>query len=135
MFREEADSPEALPAIAEKLLTAFSGRRVFLLYGEMGAGKTTFVRAVCRVLGAGEASSPTFSLVNEYSLPGGGRIFHLDLYRLKSLAEALDIGIEEYLAGDATLFIEWPGLIENLVENAVRVEIVASDKKRVITAR
>ena len=95
------------------LIDHTDGRRVWLMTGDMGAGKTTLIKAVSQQLGAeGELSSPTYALVNEYALPAGkGKIYHLDLYRLRSLDEALDIGIEDYLLGGDYCFIEWPQLI------------------------
>lgn len=103
-------------------------------YGEMGAGKTTFIKAICRELGStDEANSPTYSLVNSYFFEnngGSGRIFHLDLYRLKTLDEALDIGIDEILNDDAACcFIEWPQLVESILpENVLRIRLETTGK-------
>lgn len=103
-----------LPFGAQKLLKYAAGSRVFLLKGEMGAGKTTFIKAVCAELGVkNPVSSPTFALVNEYEYPDG-LVYHFDCYRLKSANEALDIGFEEYLASGEYCFIEWPEKVEAL---------------------
>ncbi len=103
---------EELPQWVEKIRQQYPEQRFFALIGELGAGKTTFVSEFCRQLGAqDEASSPTFSIVNEYAT-AKGPIFHLDCYRLKSVEEAMDIGIEEYFEQAYFCFIEWPELIE-----------------------
>lgn len=99
--------------------------RVYAFRAPMGAGKTTFISEVCRLLGSDdEPSSPTFSIVNEYDTEKWGKIFHLDCYRLNSEEEAFDIGIEDYFAGGDTCFVEWPEKIESLLPpDAVDVEI------------
>lgn len=89
--------------------------KVVLFNGLMGAGKTTFIKALCKSLGVKDiTSSPTFSLVNEYETPDGQRIYHFDLYRINAEVEALDMGIEEYLYSGNWCFIEWPEKIPNL---------------------
>ena len=109
-----------LPKAAKWLLEQAAGRKKIMLYGDMGAGKTTFAKAFCQYLGVQSlTSSPTFSLVNEYVYVKNGvekLIHHLDLYRLKNLDEALDIGIEEYLYDDDYCLIEWPQIIEPLLD-------------------
>jgi tRNA threonylcarbamoyladenosine biosynthesis protein TsaE len=117
-----------LDLVARQVLEFAGAKKCFLLYGEIGAGKTTLVKKICSLLGAKEAAnSPTFSLVNEYTYTEDGRrrlIYHIDLYRLDSLAEAMDIGIEDYLYSEAYCFVEWPELIEELVsEDAVKIKI------------
>ena len=107
-------------------LLAFAGeRRKFAFYGEIGAGKTTFIQAICRRLGVREAVvSPTFALVNEYRTDDDELIYHLDLYRLKNVQEALDIGIEDRLYDENYCFIEWPELVEDLLpEDTVRIKL------------
>ena len=90
--------------------------KVILFNGEMGAGKTTFIKELCRELGVSESvSSPTFSLVNEYETDSGQILYHFDVYRLKNEAEALDMGIDEYLYSGNYCFIEWADKIPNLV--------------------
>lgn len=103
-------SLDELPEVAGAFVARFPEGGIFLLRGEMGAGKTTFVRAVCEQLGAMGASSPTFALVNEYQAPAGLRIVHMDLYRLRSAEEVFDIGLTEYLGRPGYVFIEWPDL-------------------------
>lgn len=123
-------SPDELDQVVVPKLLEFAGeRRLVALYGEIGTGKTTLVQALCRHLGVTDTvSSPTFALVHEYTLPAGGRnepIYHLDLYRLRDLREAQDIGLEEYLdQPDAWCLIEWPELIEDwLPADTVRVKL------------
>jgi len=97
---------------------------VFAFYGEMGVGKTTFIKSICKHLGVTDmVSSPTYALVNEY-IGETVRVFHLDLYRLKNMQEALDIGIEEYLYALPTstyCFIEWPQVIESLLDTGTEI--------------
>jgi tRNA threonylcarbamoyladenosine biosynthesis protein TsaE len=119
-----ASSLDDLDKIARAFLKTFPVGGIFCIQGEMGAGKTTFIHSICRELGLDFAGSPTFSLVNEYITPEGISLFHFDLYRLKRLEEALDIGIDEYLAHDGYHLIEWPDVIESLIpENAQTVRI------------
>ncbi len=105
------------------------------LIGNLGAGKTTLIKYLCQHLGVrDQVVSPTFSLVNEYSTDTGVSVFHIDLYRLESLEEALQIGIEEYLDSEAYVFIEWPQLINTLLgDDFIWVEIsVANEQGRKI---
>jgi len=100
---------------AEGLIRQFPDERVFLFSGAMGAGKTTLISAMCKVLGVEEAAaSPTFSIVNEYASPFGP-VFHFDFYRLRDEVEALDLGCEEYFLSGAYCFVEWPEKIPNLL--------------------
>jgi tRNA threonylcarbamoyladenosine biosynthesis protein TsaE len=112
-----------LPKAVEWLLKEAHGRNKIMLYGTMGIGKTTFSKAFCQHLGVKNmATSPTFSLVNEYVYWENGvekLIHHLDLYRLKNLEEALDIGIEDYLFDDNYCLVEWPHIIEPLLDDDV----------------
>lgn len=103
---------------------------VFAFYGSMGAGKTTFVRAICDELGVEDVvTSPTFAIVNEYrSETTGELIYHFDFYRIKKLEEVYDMGYEDYFYSGATCFIEWPELVEELLpEDAIRVTIAETD--------
>ena len=115
---------------AREFISQIGEHRVFAFYGSMGAGKTTFIKAICEELGVQDViTSPTFAIVNEYSLPrqlegDGGRLFHFDFYRIKKLEEVYDMGYEDYFYSGALCFIEWPELIEELLpEDAVRVHI------------
>lgn len=100
---------------AAKMILEFSQQeRIFLFEGDMGAGKTTLIKDLCRQLGSDDlVSSPTYSIVNEYCYPQG-KIFHFDFFRIKSEAEAFDIGFEEYLYSGHYCLIEWPGKIQSL---------------------
>ena len=103
-----------LPFVVSRFWSNYGDKRVFAFYGEMGAGKTTFIRELCNHLGVTESvSSPTFSLINEYEGHEGLKIYHADLYRVKNPAEALDTGAGEMLNADVICFIEWPGVLEN----------------------
>ena len=105
---------------ARKLLEFASTHRVFLFDAEMGAGKTTFIKAICRVLGVKDnTSSPTYSIVNEYHNAAGEKIYHFDLYRLNNMEECLDIGFEEYIHSGAYCFIEWPEIAKALIVTKV----------------
>ena len=124
-----------LESAAQLFVGAMAGRTVFAFYGKMGAGKTTFIRAVCEGLGVKDViNSPTFAIVNEYLSGGGEPIYHFDFYRLKRLQEVLDMGYEDYVYSGALCLMEWPELIENLLpDDAVRVVIEEqADGSRVV---
>lgn len=121
-----------LPDVAARVLAAAGGRRVFLFYGEMGAGKTTLIKALCARLGVVDAtSSPTFAIVNEYTSPEGP-IYHFDFYRIKSEQEAFDLGYEDYFYSGRYCLVEWPEKIAGLLPaDAVSVKItVQTDNGR-----
>lgn len=110
-------------------------QKILLFYGEMGAGKTTFIKAFCAALNVEDTvSSPTFSIVNEYRYPDGN-IYHFDFYRLKNQTEALDLGVEEYLYSGAYCLIEWPEKIPDLLpETYLKINIeVQSNQQRELT--
>jgi tRNA threonylcarbamoyladenosine biosynthesis protein TsaE len=113
-------------AIAVQILAAFPMTKIFCLYGNLGAGKTTFTKSFCEVLGVKETvTSPTFALVNEYQ-GAKNTIYHFDFYRIKSEEEAYDMGYEEYFFSDAYCFIEWGEKIPNLIpDDAVAIYIEA----------
>ncbi len=111
------DRAEEMQMIAKDILLKCSGPGIFTFTGNLGAGKTTLIREMCHHLGyKGDVTSPTFSLVNEYNM-GSDLIYHMDLYRIKSIEEAYDIGIEEYLYSGEYCFIEWPKMIEPIINN------------------
>lgn len=113
-----------------------SQSNVFAFFGRMGAGKTTFIKALCSALGAeDDVNSPTFTIVNEYKSAKGFPIYHFDFYRIKSIKEAYDIGIDEYFGGDGLCFMEWSEKIESILpEDVNRVEItVEPDGTRLVT--
>ncbi len=116
---------EEYPAAAKEFITAMGDNRIFAFYGNMGSGKTTFIKSVCEEMGVKEAiNSPTFAIVNEYGSREGDTIFHFDFYRIKSIAEVYNMGYEEYLYSNAYCFIEWPELIEELLpDETVKVTI------------
>ena len=121
-------STEDLERAAKEFLQAIGSERLIALYGSMGAGKTTFTAALCKVLGVEDpVCSPTFTLVNEYRLPGGEMMYHFDFYRLKNSGEALDIGLYDYLDSGCLCLMEWPEVIEDLLPEetlAVHLEVL-----------
>jgi len=144
---------EGITSAAREFVEAMGDRKVFAFYGKMGAGKTTFIKAICEALGVEDVvTSPTFAIVNEYkvneelrmkneesfSCPSTAaanssfftlhssftKVFHFDFYRIKNLREAYDIGCEEYFYSGHPCFIEWPEMVEELLpEDAVKVSI------------
>lgn len=125
-----------LQKAASQILAEFPNDRVFLFYGHMGAGKTTFINALCEQLGVQDhTSSPTFSIVNEYASENGP-LFHFDFYRLKDEVEALDMGYEEYFYSNNYCFVEWPEKIPNLLPlDIVEVKIETTEnQQRIIKA-
>src|SRR5690606_7900144 len=128
-------SAENLNSISKEILEFAGNQKVFLFYGEMGAGKTTLIKSLCEVLGVQEpTSSPTFSIVNEYE----GRqnlIYHFDFYRLKDESEALDLGYEEYFYSGEYCFVEWPEKISSLLPAnylKISIEIVDPTQRKIL---
>jgi tRNA threonylcarbamoyladenosine biosynthesis protein TsaE len=112
----EIDSLENIADAAKKFLAEAGDRRVFAFHGGMGAGKTTFIKALCSELGVTEVvASPTFAIVNEYMAQNGEPVYHFDLYRVKTMDEACDFGCEDYFYSGSYCFIEWPELVEPLL--------------------
>ena len=130
------DSIRELPDVAEEVLRSLEGRCIVLFRGEMGAGKTTLIRAIMAELGSEDTiSSPTFAIVNHYSTAQGEAVYHFDFYRIERPEEALDFGYEEYFYSGALCLVEWPEKIEGLLpEEVMTVSIVAdSEEERTIT--
>ncbi|MBQ6957335.1 MAG: tRNA (adenosine(37)-N6)-threonylcarbamoyltransferase complex ATPase subunit type 1 TsaE [Bacteroidales bacterium] len=118
-----------LPRAARAFLSHIGDHRILAFYGSMGAGKTTFITALCEALGVRDiVNSPTFTLVNEYRDAAGEPVYHFDFYRINRLSEALDIGLYEYLDSGAFCLIEWPEMIEELLpEETLKVQILVED--------
>ena len=115
---------------AQEFVKNMGDGKVFAFYGKMGAGKTTFIKAICESLGVDDTvTSPTFAIVNEYESDKlEYPIYHFDFYRIKKLEEVYDMGYEDYFYGGGVCFIEWPELVEDLLpEDTVRVEIVENE--------
>ncbi len=117
------ESLDGIDSAAREFVSLIGSSTVFALYGGMGVGKTTFVKAVCHALGVeDEVNSPTFAIINEYETADGSPVYHFDFYRVKSLREAMDIGCQDYFYSGHLCFIEWPELVEPLLPaDAVRV--------------
>ncbi len=126
-----------LPTVSREIIRLAEGKRIICFYGEMGAGKTTLIKAICNALGVKDnVASPTFALINEYKDRLGNRIFHFDFYRINKLEEVYDFGYEEYFYNsDGLCLIEWPELIEEILpdESVCKLRIVVNqDKSRTI---
>ena len=129
------NSTDELHNAAEQLIRFADNEKIFLFYGDMGAGKTTLIKSLCQLLGVGgPATSPTFSIVNEY-VGTDDKIYHFDFYRLKKQEEALDMGYEEYFYSGSYWFIEWPEKITDLLpDHYIRIDIkVLTDTERQLT--
>ena len=129
------NSIEELPALAARITKAYS-YRVIAFYGEMSAGKTTFIKYLCQELGVDPSTvnSPTYSIINEYETRGDQLIFHFDFYRIKDENEAYDMGYENYFYSNHYCFIEWPEKIANLLpENLLRIHIKSEANMRIFT--
>ena len=123
-FKKDITSLESLPSVAKELLHTFKEARVFLFDSQMGTGKTTFIKELCKQLGSADHfSSPTYSIVNEYKTPTH-TIFHFDLYRLKNKDELFDIGFEDYLKKNTYCFIEWPHLAHDFLKGTSYVNVL-----------
>ena len=124
-----------LPTVAQQIIDFARETPVWLFYGDMGAGKTTLIKVLCREWQVEDTvSSPTFALVNEYRTSAGETLYHFDFYRIEDEEEALDIGIEEYFESQRPCLVEWPTKIRNLLpETYIRIEIqVNEDQRRTI---
>lgn len=113
-----------LPEVSKTIIELAKNNKIWTFNGEMGAGKTTLIKAVCATLGViDEVNSPTFSMVNEYKTAKGETVFHFDFYRIKSLLEAYDLGIEDYFDSGSICLIEWPSMIEEILQNETTFNI------------
>ena len=129
MFKAEVNSISDINHIASLFIKAHPADRIFAFYGSMGAGKTTFIKALCEEMQVLDyVTSPTFSLINEYQTENKGTIYHFDFYRIKNLSEAYDFGYEDYFYSNSYCFIEWPELIESLLP-AITVKVRISETK------
>ena len=131
-------SIEKIDSAARQLTDMLGTRRKVAFFGEMGAGKTTLIQAVCKVLGVEDTvASPTFALINEYFTKDGVSVYHFDLYRIEDITEVYDLGYEDYFYSDAYCFIEWPEKVMELIpEDVLMLEIkVMDDGSRVVRNR
>ena len=139
MITLEINSIKTINQTAQKFIDQIGDRTVFAFNGKMGAGKTTFIKAICETMGVKETvNSPTFSIVNEYEAANGRIIYHFDCYRINKIQEALDLGAEEYLYSGNLCFIEWSENITPLLPDSlvnVYIEEVENGKRMItITA-
>jgi tRNA threonylcarbamoyladenosine biosynthesis protein TsaE len=131
----ELNSLGQIQSAAQCFLNLTKGYSKFAFYGDMGSGKTTFIKALCKELGAVDTvTSPTFALINEYETSEGFLLYHLDLYRINSVEELFDLGYEDYFFGNNLIFIEWPEKAESILPDSfVKIYMeVAAKNKRVI---
>jgi tRNA threonylcarbamoyladenosine biosynthesis protein TsaE len=121
--------------VADELLQWAGNRRVWLLSGDLGAGKTTLIKALCTALNVRSGmASPTFSIINEYHTAAGEPVYHFDFYRLKDENEAFDIGVDEYLDSGHYCFIEWPDRIPSLIPGhhiSIQLRIVDKETRQI----
>lgn len=122
-------SPETINVAAQEFVDAIGDNTLFAFYGKMGAGKTTFIKAICEALGVEDViTSPTFAIVNEYTDGEGNPVYHFDFYRIKKLEEVYDMGFEDYVYSNSLCFMEWPELVEELLpEDTVKVTITEQE--------
>ena len=127
---------KALPSVSKELLKVVGDNKILAFYGAMGSGKTTIIKSLCKTLGAIDvATSPTFTIVNEYKTKAGESIYHFDFYRIKKLEEVFDFGVEEYFACGSYCFLEWPELAESALPNdIVKIQIsIEPDNQRILS--
>lgn len=110
---------DEIESAASEIIKAFDGRKIVRFIGEMGAGKTTMIKSLCKLLGVDEdVTSPTFAIVNEYE-GAGCRVFHFDFYRVKNQQEAIDLGLSDYFYSGEYVFMEWPQLVDDFMPDDV----------------
>lgn len=133
------NSLDDIEGAAKQFIAQMGQSKIFAFYGGMGAGKTTFIKALCQQMGVTDVvNSPSFAIINEYTLPPTGQsIYHFDFYRIKKISEVYDIGYEDYFFSGNLNFIEWPELIEDLLpEDTVRLQVdVLPDHSRLLHTR
>jgi len=130
MLRIVIKHKKYLPVAARGILEYTSGKKLLAFYGPMGAGKTTIIKAVCKILGAEDiVTSPTFTLVNEYRTTTGEVLYHIDFYRINKKEEVLDLGIEEYFNSGYYCLMEWPELIGEILPPETVIIKITVDKK------
>ena len=136
MYKLSIDSLDTIKETAAQFINQIGERTVFAFNGKMGAGKTTFIKSICEVMGVQETvNSPTFSIVNEYEAADGRIIFHFDCYRINKIQEALDLGAEEYLYSGNLCFIEWSENIAPILPDSivnVNIEETENGKRQII---
>ena len=134
MFSFTIKNIEELEEVSNQIIELTSTNTVFCFYGNLGAGKTTLIKLICEKLNVTDSiSSPTYPIINEYKTADNNIIYHIDLYRLKSIEEAMNIGIEDYLFSDHLCFIEWPDNFESILpDNHIKIKITKFDDYREI---
>jgi tRNA threonylcarbamoyladenosine biosynthesis protein TsaE len=127
---------DELELVGKKIIREFPDMKIWLFEGEMGAGKTTLIKQICKDLGViDKVTSPTFSIINEYQTVEGDTIYHFDFYRLKHESEALDIGADEYFSSGSLCLLEWPSKITSLIPSAhleINISIIEENKRKII---
>lgn len=127
---------EQLPAVASEIVSFAGGEKIWIFEGELGAGKTTLIKAICGSLGvADNVNSPSFSIVNEYETLEGDTIYHFDFYRIKDQMEAIDIGADEYFFSGNLCLIEWPSKIPSLLPDnylKITINLVSENQRKIL---
>ena len=129
-----ANKAQELDEIAKAIVEVFENEKKIVFFGEMGVGKTTLIKSICKVLNVQDVvTSPTFSVVNEYQNKDGNSLYHFDFYRIKNQEELFDLGLEEYIYSDNYCFIEWPEKAEGLLSNNfIQVQMTKNKECRII---
>ena len=129
-----AKKVQELDEVAKAIVEVFESEKKIVFFGEMGVGKTTLIKSICKALNVQDVvTSPTFSVVNEYQNKDGDSLYHFDFYRIKNQEELFDLGLEEYIYSDNYCFIEWPEKAEGLLsDNFVQVQMIKNKEYRII---